>query len=1043
VGGGLHLARVAAEPPVSDKLCCALDLRRFIPAYALCRLRDVAAGPICIPSDNTNHMCLADLLTAAVAVSPCLGGAILPHLLQPLLECRYTAQKLLDALNELYPDGCTDPQPPADYGSLHGEVAHDHPSVDFDSTAVPECQHDPVLIAAAVQIENPPHRPAAVEPAVPPAQGVPDFDPFQQFEVVLAVPEDVPYGGSIHLPENFASVPNDAGAAVLAGEQGAALATGPVPAATAPLPGEKTLDHLPLAFKRDNPVQGRAHLPQKCSHLWIAVVATAICFALLPAVQQRASSLLEQLRFKDLAGVSTPWPQRNLPLTVGMELLSGVQRSVTAIMGLNLPAVPLSWPEWDELSPLPPEDIPWIACTSFDTRVCSPASLVRAVANCTSDRNRESAVDVLAACMKSFKYAARTEGYPPVIDALAHRLRHDSNKWACDSAGTVEALMSLLPVVSNSINATVGVPHLTRLLSDKADHVKVAAVEALESSARYASTPEHVALAAAAAVPLVGLLQYGTAEMQAAASLTLGFIMPAQEDHRSLLEPLAAIPALVQLLSSGADATSGAAAYALKRFSDDSPYYQRLAASEGAIQPLLQLLRSGSEGAKRRACWALAQLASEPSNQKALEEADFIPHLLQAFATCSPQLRRRVADALVVAADHPANRPALMGALPTLLRWEPAPTAYEAYLAVRKTFAKMVNCSTCTGTTGANDVLAAAVQLLKNGNESDATVRMVTDALQHVAVDPTVRDRIVEAGTVQPLVTLLDRGIAAPYAAAAVGTLEHLARDADKKMLIANASAVPWLIQWIGAEVNASYASAKRSAQETVKRLVTPPANTTTTEGEEAAVAALVQLLGDKNDTTRTTVSSVVKTVAADPRVREMVVTAGGVPPLVRILLDNSDNCKMCVNAAVEALEALTTNAATKRLVVGAGAVEPLVHLIANGDSVAQIAAKMTIRKLITLDQNEVVVAAPDAAPALLRLLSNSTDGAKIAILHTVRDFAADTSLRAIFTTAGAVPILGELMARHDAVGREALHCMHSDWFVAFLSPRDYPAVLK
>jgi hypothetical protein len=691
---------------------------------------------------------------------------------------------------------------------------------------------------------------------------------------------------------------------------------------------------------------------------------------------------------------------------------------------LNVPAVPLSWPEWDELSPLPPEDTPWIACTSFDTKVCSPASLVKAVANCTSDRNRESAVDVLAACVKGFKYAARVEGYPPVIDALAHRLRHDSNKWASDSAGTVEALMSLLPVVSNSINATVSVPHLTRLLSDKGDHVKVAAVKALESSARYSSTPERVALAAAAAVPLVGLLQNGTAEVQAAASSALGFIMPAQEDHRSLLEPVAAIPALVQLLSSGADATSGAAAYALKRFSDDSPYYQRLVASEGAIQPLLRLLRSGSEGAKRRACWALAQLASEPSNQKALEEADFIPHLLQAFATCSPQLRRRVADALVVAADHPANRPALMGALPTLLRWEPAPTAYEAYLAVRKTFAKMVNCSTCTGTTGANDVLAAAVQLLKNGNESDATVRMVTDALQHVAVDQTVRDMMVPTESVRPLVALMERGITTPYAAATVGTLELLARDADKKLLIVNASAVPSLIQWIGAEVNASYASAKKSAQETVHRLVTPPTNATTTEGEEAAVAALVQLLGGNDDTTRTTVSGVLQTVAVDPRVREMVVTAGGVPPLVRILLDNSDNCKMCVNAAVGALEALTTNAATKRQAVGAGAVEPLVHLIANGDSAAQIAAKMTIRKLITLDENEDVVAAPDAAPALLRLLSNSTDAAKIAILRTVRDFAADTTLRAIFTAAGVKPILSELLTREGEVGSEAMFCI-------------------
>jgi vacuolar protein 8 len=603
-------------------------------------------------------------------------------------------------------------------------------------------------------------------------------------------------------------------------------------------------------------------------------------------------------------------------------------------------------------------------------------------------------------------------------------LRHDSNKWASDSAGTVEALMSLLPVVSNSINATVGVPHLTRLLSDKAHHAKVAAVKALESSAQHASAPERAALAAAAAVPLVGLLQYGTAEMQAAASSTLGFIMPAQEDHRSLLEPLAAIPTLVQLLTCGADATAGAAAYALMRFSDNSPYYQRLVASEGAIQPLLQLLRNGSEGANRRTCWALAELASEPENQKELEAAGFIPHLLQAFATGSQQLRRRVADALVVAADQSANRPAIMCALPTLLRWEPAPTACEAYFAVRKTFAKMVNCSTCTGTTGANDVLAAAVQLLKNGNESDATVQMVTDALQHVAVDPTVRDRIVAAGAVHQLVTLLDRGIATPYAATTVGTLDLIARDSDKKLLVVQASAVPSLIKWIGAEVNASYASAKKSAQETVHRLVTPPTNATTTEGEEAAIAALVHLLGDKDDTTRTTVSSVVKTVAADPRVREMVVTAGGVPPLVRILLDNSDNCKMCVNAAVGALETLTTNAATKRLAVGAGVVEPLVHLIANGDSAAQIAAKMAIRKLMTLDENEVVVAAPDAAPALLRVLSNSTDTAKIEILRTIQDFAADTTLRAIFTAAGVKPILSELLTREGEVGSEAMFCI-------------------
>jgi hypothetical protein len=41
----------------------------------------------------------ADLLSAAAAASPRLGGEILPHLLQPLREHRYTAQQLLEALS--------------------------------------------------------------------------------------------------------------------------------------------------------------------------------------------------------------------------------------------------------------------------------------------------------------------------------------------------------------------------------------------------------------------------------------------------------------------------------------------------------------------------------------------------------------------------------------------------------------------------------------------------------------------------------------------------------------------------------------------------------------------------------------------------------------------------------------------------------------------------------------------------------------------------------------------------------------------------------
>jgi hypothetical protein len=54
-------------------------------------------GQLCHPVDGAQRR--ADLLSAAAAASPRLGGEILPHLLQPLQEHRYTAQQLLETLS--------------------------------------------------------------------------------------------------------------------------------------------------------------------------------------------------------------------------------------------------------------------------------------------------------------------------------------------------------------------------------------------------------------------------------------------------------------------------------------------------------------------------------------------------------------------------------------------------------------------------------------------------------------------------------------------------------------------------------------------------------------------------------------------------------------------------------------------------------------------------------------------------------------------------------------------------------------------------------
>jgi hypothetical protein len=699
---------------------------------------------------------------------------------------------------------------------------------------------------------------------------------------------------------------------------------------------------------------------------------------------------------------------------IGAARIPGVRQGITALMGSYSKAVPVSWPNWDELSPLPPDDTrincekfalhcawttlgpavalptsvsnttiaayplnkcvdssgeldepsplppddrPWINCEKFDTLHCTSTSLANAVALSPSVDTRAAAAQTLKKCVESAWDYANFIEFPPIIEVLTQRMWQGSFNSTRNSLDAASALATLFPDASNRINETAAAPHITRLLSDPEIAVQELALNALR---RIVHVPRIRTLVAAegAAEPLVRLLQHGAADVQETAAYVVGALISSSEQNKVLFEHAGAIPVLLQLLSGGSEAVKEAVAYALDQYAVASSSYQELITAGGAVHSLLQLLKEGGDRAKRRAICGLTALARLPENRQTLRDTNAFSQFLEAFRAGDQDLKWEVVEALKILVQEAENVAPITeaGAVPLLTDFV-----------------------TVEGG-GSNPFVSQAVQ---------ETINKLTSAATATDVRIVITQELMSA----LLVTL-----SSPH----------------NKALLSRGSIVSQLILSLAADMEVP---AKHTARYVIGRLGIP-ATYGTPAGEEAAMATLVQhLTADADEIKHATVEVLKEAATRDSTSRQMMVAAGVIPLLVQVLGSGS---KSYTVTTLEALGALAMDVDSKRLIVEGGAVPLLIQYLAENDGAGWNVAYHALQSLVTRTTTEDTIAAPEAFPMLLQLLSNSTNAVMGRVLRVLREFAHDVSVREALTAAGVKPVLHQLKRRHDQIGSDA-----------------------
>ena len=447
-----------------------------------------------------------------------------------------------------------------------------------------------------------------------------------------------------------------------------------------------------------------------------------------------------------------------------------------------------------------------------------------------------------------------------------------------------------------------------------------------------------------------------------------------------------AVDALVAWL---VDSTCGPADLGARALSDIAAQCvdaQQAVLESGAVPPLVEMTalptalptaRTAASGAfkgeetdwPRWAAAALAALAQDNAQcQIAIaEEVGGLSHLVEMLRRpCSGPARENAMRALRHLAMNADNKVELanLGAMPALVNVLEDDTAGEdaheaAAAALEAMTLECVDNQLALLRVGAITPLVALL-----GSEHEESQVHASGALLHAAAPLTELSRV---SVVRPLVALLD---------------------------VRNASA-----QMKAAELLAILAARSTAHRTTVARA--------------SAIPSLVRLLGDGRNVKTTQVHSAAALceLARAAENRELVVSAGGVEPLVGMLTSASVEAQSRACAAVFHLSPLTS---TQQRVVGAGGILPLVKLLASGHLEAARGAAGTLWHVAAHAENKVAIVKAGAIVPLVTLLARTdSPEAQEAAAGVLAALAKEkgAAKRAICNTGGLAPLIELLSA--------------------------------
>jgi hypothetical protein len=959
----------------------------------LFRLGDSAGGLMCKHNHSINAR-LADLLAAAAAASPRLGGEVLPQLLQ---ERSYSAQQLLDALNRMYPDDIYDPVKPdrsgvVDYdASNRFETVRAVPSNEGhgdgrgDETSSPAAQAgEPTPPAGCPQGDGDNPASAAV-PAARDTSGEGQRAPTPAgcthhagaAAAIVVTEPGVHACPALHVdPRAQAAVlPNHAPAA-LAEPQDPAIAPPPDPTLAAE-PWRAHEEYVDPAF--DN--RAAAVLPADQSNPAADKVAEPARPA--PAVEPvpgPASSFTGKKSIRTL-GI---WGLVGLAFSAGAVLLSrspeAQQRALAWLGPVFVPKVSVSWSEWypaernceafdtgnctsaalvTSTGGSLPDPVPsWANCKTFDTVNCTSAALVQALVIST-DANKGLAAEAVSRCARNHRYSGTVASrFPVAIDFLTRQLRRDS---VTDNA-TTEALLSMLPGTGNKLNVAEALSHLARMLLDGEAEVKAVAVQALAGVGG-----GHPTLTAELGVvtPLVQLLQNETDDVKEAALMVTSNLIVGNETNKKTFEDAGAIPALVQLLDEGGDSVQAAVAGVVGKFASGSDNYQEKLSSEGVLQQLPRLLEEeGADAVKKQAALALAEFASFPECQAAIP---FARQLLSAESAASDKvIAARVLDSL---AKHVINKRVIVatGAVSLLMR-EAIDVNSTARLHARATLKSLITVLPDEESIAAPDAIPAMVHMLTTG--PDNRTRAVANVLREFTLDAGVRKLMADAGIVPAAVAAVE-GSTPDTVVAVLSVLQEMALDTENSAEFVRAEAIAVLRSKLvdptpGIKVAAA------------KVLWNLAARAKTYNDKLLAGAQTIPLLVDMLAGSASELQSGAGALASLARFsenRQLIVTEGTLPFLKRALLSNLDarTGEICVGLTNNL--AIDTELATR--IVERDFLPLLVPKLLTGSHNAKKWGAWALRNIARAPEHRAVIVKAGAVETLQKLRDGGNDELK------------------------------------------------------------------
>lgn len=182
------------------------------------------------------------------------------------------------------------------------------------------------------------------------------------------------------------------------------------------------------------------------------------------------------------------------------------------------------------------------------------------------------------------------------------------------------------------------IPLLVQLLSAEAEDAQVQAAGALESLAEVAANVKTI-VAAGAVDPLVQLLRDGSTNyaQEAAAAALMSFGADCVANAKTVAAT-GVIPLLVKLLREGTEVGKEKAAGTLRNLAIEAEN-KKLIAAEGAIPLLVHLLRDGSADVQLASAGALRNLAVEVQNKHIIAAEGGIPPLVHLLSEGSDQAK--------------------------------------------------------------------------------------------------------------------------------------------------------------------------------------------------------------------------------------------------------------------------------------------------------------------------------------------------------------------------------------------------------------------